>query len=86
VLSVDPGMEVVPAVEDAAAEAEAVRATAQVPPVPESGHGSAQQLRGLTDGEEVGWLVGGGSDMAASWAGRVSWAVRLEKAPFRAVW
>jgi hypothetical protein len=59
-LSGDPSMEVVTAVEDASAEAEAVRAAAQVPPVPEGGHGSAQQLRGLTDGEEVGWLVGGG--------------------------
>ena len=67
---VDPGVEVVAAVEDAAAEAEAGRAGAQVPPVAERGDGGPQQFGGLGDGEQrmcgpggvvaVGRLVGHG--------------------------
>ena len=63
-LGVDPGVQVVAAVEDAAAEAEAARAGAQVSPVPQGGDGGAQQFGGFGDGEQLGlvagWRVGHG--------------------------
>src|SRR3712207_7783306 len=45
--------------EDAAAEAEAVRAGAQVAPVPQGGDGGAQQLGCFGDGEQLGRGLGG---------------------------
>src|SRR3712207_7028437 len=58
-LLLHPRLEVVTAVEDAAAEAEAAGAGAQVAPVPEGGHRSAEQLGGLGDGEQFGLAAGG---------------------------
>src|SRR4051794_18696258 len=56
-LHVDPGVEIVAAVEDAAAEPKAGRAGAEVAPVPEGGDRGPQQLGGLGDGEQLGcWL------------------------------
>src|SRR5690348_13635840 len=56
---VDPGAEVVAAVEDAAAEAEAGRSGAEVSPVAEGGDGGAEEFGGLGDGEQVGHVVAG---------------------------
>ncbi len=85
---VDPGVEVVAAVEDAAAEAEAGRAGAQVASVAQGGDGSAQELGGLGDGEQ---RRGGLEDVvAARGLVRHGWlrgwtdvvAVHFQKAPF----
>ena len=59
-MCVDPGAQVGAAVEDAPAESEAVRAGAEVSPVPEGGDGGAEHVRGLGDGEQLGLVVGGG--------------------------
>ncbi len=58
-LGVDPGVQVLAAVEDAAAEAEAVRAGALVSPIPEGGDGSAEEFGGFGDGEQVGLVARG---------------------------
>src|SRR3954467_3072681 len=50
----DPCVEVVAAVKDAAAEAEAAGAGAEVAPVAEGGDGGAQQYGGFGDGEQGG--------------------------------
>src|SRR3954468_3541797 len=57
---VDPCVEVVAAVKDAAAEAEAAGAGAEVAPVAEGGDGGAQHFGGFGDGEQVGVGTGGG--------------------------
>ena len=59
-LGVDPGVQVVAAVEDAAAEAEAARTGAQVSPVAQGGDGGAQEVGGFGDGEQVGLAADGG--------------------------
>src|SRR3954452_364897 len=53
-LCLDPRLEVVAAVEDAAAQAEAARTAAKVPPVPEGGHRGAEELGGFGDREQFG--------------------------------
>jgi hypothetical protein len=70
VLVLDPAAEVVAAVEDAAAESEAVRADVEVPPVAEGGDGGAEEVGGFGDREQFGLVVGGGSGMAGSGCGR----------------
>src|SRR4051794_32857633 len=81
-LLLDPRLEVVTAVEDAAAEAEATRTGAQVAPVPQGGHRSAEQLGGLGDGEQFGLAAGGIVGHGwLRWA-RVGCAPSREKAPF----
>src|SRR4051812_35881727 len=59
-LRVDPGMEILAAVEDPAADAEATWSGAEVPPVAEGGDGGAEEFGGFGDGEQVGLCVGGG--------------------------
>jgi hypothetical protein len=53
VLFDDPLVEVVGAVEDAAAEAEAAGSGAEVTPVAQGGDGCAEQVSYFGDGEEV---------------------------------
>src|SRR4051812_2509705 len=53
-LRLDPRLDVVAAIEDAAAKAEAARAGAEVAPIAESGNGSAEQCGGFGDGEQIG--------------------------------
>jgi hypothetical protein len=49
----DPFVEVVGAVEDAAAEAEAAGSGAEVPPVAQGGFGGAEDARCFVDREEI---------------------------------
>ena len=53
VLFGDPGVEVVGAVKDAAAEAEAAGSGAEVPPIAQSGDGCAEEVGCFGDGEEI---------------------------------
>src|SRR3954453_3033032 len=53
-LCVDPRLEVVARVEDAAAQAETAGAGAEVPPVPQGRDGSAEELGGFGDREQFG--------------------------------
>ena len=58
VLDVDPAPEVVLAVKDAAAEAKAAGADAEVAPEPQGGDGGAEEFGGLGDGEQFGFAGG----------------------------
>ena len=76
-LGVDEAAQVVGAVEDAAAEAEAAWPGALVPPVAEGGDGGAQKFGCFGDGEQFGFAVAEGLVMAGSvWtAGGAPWIV-----------
>jgi hypothetical protein len=84
-LGVDPGMEVVTAVEDAAAETEAARAGAKVPPVAQGGDGVRSSSAASVMVSSSSWWSAGWSGIAASWRVRVSLAGHWQKALFRAV-
>src|SRR4051812_36320927 len=70
----DPGVQVVAAVEDAAAEPEAAGAGVAVPPVPQGGDGCAQRFGCFGDGEQLGVVAVGvvGHVWLLAWSGVVA--------------
>jgi hypothetical protein len=75
VLGVDPLVDVVGAVEDAAAEADAAGSGAEVAPIAQGGDGCAEQVGGVGDGEKVvlvlvpvrlGWISSGIVDKSST--------------------